>query len=202
MEDLTYATREAIYSLDSDLAGAGPNLVLRVLTAVPAHWAYTALAAVGVLLLLPTFSGPPAWSYARRMGVALSLMAAASFMHFVWDAPAPDDRGWVFLLGKLAINLAVFLIPVALLLRFEHRWVADRMPPAAPTDTSRRYPMTFWIRCSPAGRDADCAATRAVLEDGARRRPCAGRKMMPWIPSSFARDGRLQQTVRGRLAVS
>lgn len=127
VEDLTYATREAINSLDSDIAGAGPNLILRVITAVPAHWAYTALAAVGVLLLLPSFTGPPAWSYARRALLALPLMAAASFMHFVWDSPAPDGLDGVFLLGKLVVNLVVFLIPVLWLLRFERQWVAERI---------------------------------------------------------------------------
>ncbi len=121
VEDLTYATREAIYSLDSDIAGAGPNLIQRVLTAVPAHWAYTALAAVGVLLLLPTCSGVPAWSHTRRVLLALPLLAAASFMHFVWDAPSGS------LLVKFVVNLLVFLVPVWWLLRFERRWVTDRI---------------------------------------------------------------------------
>lgn len=121
MEDLTYATREAIYSLDSDLAGAIPNLVGRVLTAVPAHWAYTGLFAVGVMLLLPTFTGPPQWSYARRVLLAVPLMAAASFMHFFWDSPV----GGAFV--KIAVTLVVFLIPVLWLLRFERQWVTERI---------------------------------------------------------------------------
>ena len=121
MEDLTYATREAIYNLDSDLAGAGPNLLVRVLTAVPAHWAYTALFAVGVMLLLPTFTGPPAWSYGRRVLLALPLMATASFMHFFWDSPIGGG------LVKIAVTLVVFLIPVWWLLRFERQWVTDRI---------------------------------------------------------------------------
>ena len=121
MEDLTYATREAIYSLDSDLAGAMPNLIQRVLTAVPAHWAYTGLFAVGVMLLLPTFTGPPQWSYARRVLLALPLMATASFMHFFWDSPI--GGGFV----KIAVTLVVFLIPVWWLLRFERQWVTERI---------------------------------------------------------------------------
>ncbi len=43
-----YNVDEAISSLDSDIAGALISLALRALTAVPAHWAYTALATVGV----------------------------------------------------------------------------------------------------------------------------------------------------------
>lgn len=126
-EDLTYATREAIYNLDSDIAGAGPNLIVRFATAIPAHWAYTALAAVGVLLLLPTFNGPPAWGRARRITVALSLFAAAATMHFVWDAPEPEGWDWTSLWVKLAINLLLFGLPVWLLLRFERGWVAERI---------------------------------------------------------------------------
>lgn len=117
VEDLTYATNEAISSLDSDLSGAGGNLFVRFITSIPAHWSYTALAAVGVLLLLPSFRDRDAWSRPRRLLVALSLFASASFMHFVWDAPVPEG------LWKIAIDLAVFLIAVFLLLGHERRWV-------------------------------------------------------------------------------
>jgi RsiW-degrading membrane proteinase PrsW (M82 family) len=128
-EDLVYATRQAIASLDSDLSGAGWNLVLRVFTAVPAHWAYTALATVGVLLLMPTFAGRDSWSWPRRVAVAVALMFSASLMHFIWDAPAPDEGpvGLGVLLGKVILNLAIFLTPVLLLLRAERAWVRSQI---------------------------------------------------------------------------
>lgn len=129
MEDLTYAANEAISNLDSDLAGAGTNLFQRILTAVPAHWAYTSLATVGALLLLPSFAGRADWPRARRILVAVTLMFCASLMHFIWDSPIPswDDTGLPTMLLKFAANLAIFLIPVTLLLRVERRWVTDRI---------------------------------------------------------------------------
>jgi RsiW-degrading membrane proteinase PrsW (M82 family) len=132
-EDLMYAAREAINSLDSDVSGAGSNLVLRVFTAVPAHWAYTALATVGVLLLLPTFAGRDNWSWPRRIIVAAGLMFSASLMHFIWDSPGPDEGGVALLamLLKVAVNLVIFLVPVLFLLRSERAWVHGRIGNAA-----------------------------------------------------------------------
>lgn len=120
-EDLTYSTNEAIGSLDSDTSGAGGSLLVRALTAVPAHWAYTGLAAVGVLLLLPSFRNTPGWSRLRRVVVAVTLFASASFMHFVWDGPVPN------VLWKFVINIAVFVTAVLVLLRYERRWVVGRI---------------------------------------------------------------------------
>jgi RsiW-degrading membrane proteinase PrsW (M82 family) len=129
MEDLSYASNAALTNLDSDLSGAGPNLVLRIFTAIPAHWSYTSLSTVGVLLLLPSFHNRDSWSWPKRLNVAAILFASASFMHFVWDAPNPDDGGGALgvLLGKFVVNLAVFLTAVVLLLRSERRWVTDRI---------------------------------------------------------------------------
>jgi protease PrsW len=129
MEDLVYATRQAISSLDSDVSGAGWNLALRVFTAVPAHWAYTALATVGVLLLLPTFSGRDTWSWPRRLIVAAALMFSASLMHFIWDSPAPDEGvvGLGVIALKVLANLVIFLVPVLFLLRAERSWVRGQI---------------------------------------------------------------------------
>ncbi|MCX2930156.1 PrsW family glutamic-type intramembrane protease [Mycobacterium sp. CVI_P3] len=115
VEDLTYATNEALNSLDSDLLGAGGNLMVRILTAIPAHWAYTGLVTVGVLVLLPTFADRSSWSWRRRVGVAVPLLAAGPFMHFIWNAPVPD------ILSKFAINITVFGVAVALLMRYQRR---------------------------------------------------------------------------------
>jgi RsiW-degrading membrane proteinase PrsW (M82 family) len=136
MEDLSYASTEAINSLDSDIDGAGSNLAIRILTAVPAHWAYTSLAAVGVLLLLPSFHDRANWSWPKRLGVAAVLFGSASFMHFVWDSPAPDDGGaGLGMLGlKVLVNLAVFLTAVFLLLRYERRWVINRIDEGRGTE--------------------------------------------------------------------
>lgn len=176
VEDLTYATREAINSLDSDIAGAGPNLILRVVTAVPAHWAYTALAAVGVLLLLPTFTGPPAWSYGRRMLLAVPLLATASLMHFVWDSPSPEGLGGPFLLGKLAVNIVVFLVPVLLLLRVERRWVTERIE-AGRTDGSLSSVPDDVLAALTTGR-ARRRLRRQARKSGGRRAGRAARRQV------------------------
>jgi len=134
MEDLTYATNEALSNLDSDLLGAGGNLMLRIATAIPAHWAYTSLVAVGVLLVLPTFADRATWTWPRRIVAAMALLTAGAFMHFIWNAPAPN------LLDKLVINLVVFGVAVLLLLRYERRRIIERIaaergsPPLAGID--------------------------------------------------------------------
>ncbi len=119
MEDLTYATNDALTDLDSDLSGAGINLVGRILTSIPAHWAYTAVVTVGVLILLPTFADRARWSWRRRIAVAVPLLAAGPFMHFVWNSPATG------VLVKFVVNIAVFGVIVALLLRYENRRLAE-----------------------------------------------------------------------------
>lgn len=169
MEDLVYASRQAISSLDSDVSGAGWNLVLRALTAVPAHWAYTALATVGVLLLLPTFAGRATWGWPRRILTAAALMFAASLMHFIWDSPAPDEgaTGLGVLVFKVAVNLVIFLVPVLLLLRTERQWVRAQVDarPDLPFDRAlldslltRRARKAF--RKQAGGRQARKAARR------------------------------------------
>lgn len=126
-EDLLYSTKGALSSLDSDIAGASGDLGVRIFTAIPSHWAFTSLFAVGALLLLPTFAGRSAWPRGRRMATAAVLMASAWFMHFFWDAPVSDDAGLAAMLGKMAVNLALFLLLTTWLLRDERRWVADRI---------------------------------------------------------------------------
>lgn len=131
-EDLAYATSSAISSLDSDLAGAGENLVARILTAIPAHWAYTGLFAVGVLLLLPSFAGREHWTRGRRLAVATALMFGAVFMHFIWNAPEPDS-----VLTKFAINLAIFFTAALLLIRDERDRVRRRIAEGRHTEPLR-----------------------------------------------------------------
>lgn len=128
VEDLTYATMGALNSLDSDVSGASGDLILRILTAIPSHWAFASLSAVGVLLLLPSFSERAVWPRHRRILVAVALFLSAWFMHFLWDAPGPDGpAGAGVALLKVVVNLAIFLGWALWLLRFERRWLAERI---------------------------------------------------------------------------
>ncbi|AKS33887.1 PrsW family intramembrane metalloprotease [Mycolicibacterium goodii] len=127
MEDLGYASGSAIQSLDSDIAGAGSSLLVRAFTAVPAHWSYTSLTAVGALLLLPSFAGRDQWAARGRVPAAVGLLLAGPLMHFVWDAPLPDDYDGPLTLVKLVGSLVFYLVIVFALLPFERRWVLARI---------------------------------------------------------------------------
>lgn len=132
MEDMTYSTNSALQDLGSDIGGAGTSLVIRAFTSVPAHWSYTAMTAVGILLLLPSFAGRGAWSARRRVATACGLFFSAWLMHFVWDSPTGANTIAVFALPlKVLFDLAIFLGIVLLLLREERKWVAERIDTAA-----------------------------------------------------------------------
>lgn len=150
VEDLSYATNEAIASLDSDLSGAGSQLFIRAVTAFPAHWSYTSLVTVGILLFLPWFANPADWSPVRRRLIAVGLLASGPVMHFIWNSPPPESPGGplMAMVVKILINLAVFLIIAVALVRTERRWVSRRVamwgddvdPAAVTLVTSRRGP--------------------------------------------------------------
>lgn len=123
MEDLSYAANSALQDLDSDLAGAGGNLVVRFFTAVPAHWTYTALTSVGVLMLLPSFGDRGRWPTGRRLATACGLLLGGPLLHFIWDAPGPVAVMPLKMLG----GLAFFLVIAIWLLRFERSWVLARI---------------------------------------------------------------------------
>lgn len=129
VEDLTYASNEALTSLDSDISGAGTQLVLRTITAFPAHWSCTALVAVGVLFLLPWFANPEGWSDRRRVLYGLGLIAAGPVIHFIWNSPPPPSPAGMLLamLLKILVNLTIFLLLARWIIRTEKRWCAARV---------------------------------------------------------------------------
>ncbi|MGB3484992.1 MAG: PrsW family intramembrane metalloprotease [Mycobacterium sp.] len=126
-EDLDYAANDALGSLDSDYAAVHDELLIRFLTAVPAHWAYTALATMGVMVLLPWFHKRGQWSWPKRLLLAFSLMASAWLMHFLWDAPNFVDSDNLAILIKVVLNVVIFFVPVLLLMRHERDWVHERI---------------------------------------------------------------------------
>lgn len=127
-EDLGYATRNAITNLDSDVAGAGQQLLLRAFTAMPSHWSYTSLSAVGLFMLMPLFARSTWWPTGRRMTVGAALLISGPLLHFVWNSPLPDgDLAGLLLLAKLIGGLALYLMIALWLLRDERRWVVSRI---------------------------------------------------------------------------
>ncbi|WP_159589758.1 PrsW family intramembrane metalloprotease [Chelativorans xinjiangense] len=140
VEDLTYEVQSALGDLDSDLAGAVPTLIIRILTGFPSHWSYTALTSVGVLLLLPSFAGRREWKALHRRAMAIALFVSAWLMHFVWDSPAPEfiasdsKLGFVLLFFKILVNLVIFLTAILLLFRYERQWVVGRIAELRASD--------------------------------------------------------------------
>ena len=127
-EDLSYATRNAITNLDSDVAGAGQQLALRIFTAMPSHWSYTSLTAVGCFMLSPWFARNPGWTPARRVTVGTTLLISGPLLHFMWNSPLPNgDLAGLLLLAKLVLGLTLYLTIVLWLLRYERRWVVSRV---------------------------------------------------------------------------
>jgi RsiW-degrading membrane proteinase PrsW (M82 family) len=154
MEDLTYSTNSALQDLGSDIGGAGTSLVVRAFTSVPAHWSYTAMTAVGILLLLPSFTGRGVWSTSRRVITACGLFFSAWLMHFVWDSPT-GTNGFVAVAAlplKVLFDLTVFLGVVLLLLREERKWVVSRIEAHRTAELRRFQPelleslATWWKR--------------------------------------------------------
>ena len=127
-EDLGYATRNAITNLDSDVAGAGQQLALRVFTAMPSHWSYTSLTVVGLVVLSAWFAPNAAWAGGRRVTVGAALLMFGPLLHFMWNSPLPDvELAGLLLLAKLILGLAIYLAIVLWLLRYERQWVASRV---------------------------------------------------------------------------
>jgi RsiW-degrading membrane proteinase PrsW (M82 family) len=140
MEDLTYSTNSALQDLGSDIGGAGTSLVVRAFTSVPAHWSYTAMTSVGILLLLPSFTGRGVWSTRRRVVTACGLFFSAWLMHFVWDSPT-GTNGFVAVAAlplKVLFDLGLFLGVVMLLLREERKWLVSRIE-VRRTEELRRF---------------------------------------------------------------
>jgi protease PrsW len=135
VEDLVYSTHAAIGSLDSDFGGTFDTLLGRFIGALPAHWSYTALTAVAILLLLPSFRDRDRWPLSRRLPVSMSLFGCAWLMHFWNNAPLPENMlGAVLLLVKTPACLGILIVVAVLVQRNERRWVLARIADGRGTE--------------------------------------------------------------------
>lgn len=99
LEDMTYALRDA--------PAMGATIVLRMVTGVSGHFAYTAIFGAGLVYLL----GRPAEPRNVRRG--LLLMVTAPVLHGLWDSAAAIAGGntalvFLFFLVIVVISLAIF----------------------------------------------------------------------------------------------
>lgn len=135
VEDLVYSSKGAIGSLDSDFGGTYDTLLGRFVGALPAHWSYTALTAVAILLLLPSFRDRDRWPSARRLSVSILLFGCAWLMHFWNNAPLPENTlGAVLLLFKTPACFAILIVVAVLVQRSERRWVLARIADGRGTE--------------------------------------------------------------------
>ena len=167
VEDLVYASSQALSSLDSDVSGARTQLILRAFTSVPAHWAFTGLTTAGLMLLLPWCTSVTGWSPSRRFGTALGLLAAGPLLHFIWNSPAPEEPGAAMLVmaGKIVVNLAVFLVVTRALLRGERGRVTARIAAGGPALDAFEPSVLASLETGRARR----ALRRNAKRDGGRR---------------------------------
>lgn len=121
----------------TELTEMATQMAIRMVTVVPGHWIFTGISAVGLLLLLQASAAVRPW---RERTIAAGFFAAAWFMHFVWDLPAPDDdtppQLQVSTPGRWVIDMAVFAALYWYVQRSERRYVQHRITNAAsdPTD--------------------------------------------------------------------
>lgn len=99
-ENIFYVARGAVEDPNSDVEGALITAVLRLFTALASHWAFSAFAGVGVMLLL-----------ARRWLSGIALVFCGYFCHFLWNTPVEIGNGLgVLALKMLIVDGALFLL--------------------------------------------------------------------------------------------
>jgi protease PrsW len=129
VEDVLYAVNSAASAFGANqLSNGGKTIGLRVLTAIPSHWMYSAIFGAGLVWFIGRPNFPP-----RRL-LGLGLMFVAMLFHGLWDGIA----GWDSISTPLAIA-SPFIIGLALIWVFvavyklsvgaERNWMHELMEP-------------------------------------------------------------------------
>lgn len=100
-ENIVYVARGAVEDPNSDVEGALLTAVIRLITALASHWAFSAFAGVGVMLLLD-----------RRWWAGAGLVLCAYGCHFFWNSPLDLGSGLAAILCKMLIIDAALLLLV------------------------------------------------------------------------------------------
>jgi RsiW-degrading membrane proteinase PrsW (M82 family) len=105
LEDVLYVAQNAGQQFGTDPWAAGLQvLVLRMLTGVAGHIAYSAIFATGLLLLIGTPAQP------RRIGRGVALVVTAMILHGVWDDMGGIVGRYVLLVIVLEIVMTVLAL--------------------------------------------------------------------------------------------
>ncbi|APA99684.1 PrsW family intramembrane metalloprotease [Nocardia seriolae] len=117
-EDCLYSTQTALTSPQDPVVDVLLVAVLRLITALTSHWAMSALAGVGIVLLLIRTDRSRGW----RLGVFALFYALAFTMHFLFDAPRPPGPALLSTYLPILIDLVIFAIAYAWVLSTERHW--------------------------------------------------------------------------------
>ncbi|MEC3919092.1 PrsW family glutamic-type intramembrane protease [Nocardia sp. CDC160] len=120
-EDCLYSTQTALSSPQDPVVDVLLVAVLRLITALTSHWAMSALAGVGIVVLLIRTDRSWGW----RLGVFALFYALAFTMHFLFDAPRPPGPALLSTYLPILIDLLIFAIAYAWVLTTERRWFRD-----------------------------------------------------------------------------
>ncbi|NNH72239.1 PrsW family intramembrane metalloprotease [Nocardia uniformis] len=119
VEDITYSANAGLSSAQDSARDILTVGLLRFVVGITSHWMFTALAGIGIVVALARRD----WSPPRRFLFFAAFYLLGATLHFVWDAPSPDDiNGTVLLLGKMVLYIAIFATVYGWVVRTEHRW--------------------------------------------------------------------------------
>ncbi|WP_405497393.1 PrsW family glutamic-type intramembrane protease [Nocardia sp. NBC_00511] len=129
-EDCLYSTQTALSSPQEPVVDVLLVAVLRLVTAFTSHWAMSALAGVGVVVLLVRTDRSRIW----RLSVFALFYLLAVTMHFLFDAPRPPGPALLSTYLPILVDLAIFALAYAWVLAVERRWFRGLIAtPAART---------------------------------------------------------------------
>ncbi|AYF77670.1 protease PrsW [Nocardia yunnanensis] len=120
-EDCLYSTQTALSSPQDPVVDVLLVAVLRLVTALTSHWAMSALAGVSIVLALIRTDRSWGW----RLGVFALFYALAFAMHFLFDSPRPPGPALLSTYLPILIDLVVFALAYAWVLRTERHWFRE-----------------------------------------------------------------------------
>ncbi|MFJ4649728.1 PrsW family glutamic-type intramembrane protease [Nocardia sp. NPDC088792] len=117
-EDCLYSTQTALLSPQHPASDTIIVALLRLITAFTSHWAMSALAGVGIVVLMSRTDRP--WSWRLGMFAMFYLLAVA--MHVIFDAPHPPGPGLLVIFLPVLVDAAIFTIAYRWVLGTERQW--------------------------------------------------------------------------------
>ncbi|MEV6773958.1 PrsW family intramembrane metalloprotease [Nocardia sp. NPDC051030] len=117
-EDCLYSVQTALAAPQDPVGDVLVVAALRLVTAFTSHWAMSALAGVGIVVALVRTDRSFSW----RLGMFALFYLMAVTMHFIFDAPRPPGPGWVMMFAPIIVDLVIFGLGYAWVLRTEREW--------------------------------------------------------------------------------